>query len=584
MTEPLLGQEVLSDLLDSQGDPRDLTQQQIPLLRALFEDESGMGLWLFAYYICGCKDITPHLHMEMCEFLSRWGYIKLPNGEWVNRHPQGEERPVESWRRLMMCIPRDCFKTTLGTRAAALWTITKDPEATVGIFNEAEAKCKSWIGAIKQVIEQSKLYHMLWPERLPPGVHHADNRSIPRSWKWGDTGILLVRDSMNVSELTLEPFGIGGAHVGKHFTHKIYDDIIGEKSAQSAAVMEDAIHFVDHGRAIERPSDNGCELVNYTRWAYHDVYKHMVTKWPADYRVYRRSLLENEDREPDVVSGESIFPERFPTWKCKEMWEEDPFVFASQRQNIPQAGRQTSFDKSWLRYFQECWHPTRSQEPCVRIPAPYYNSSLVVSDVQPEHAPNLIPLSWMDKAILVDPAPTKKAEQSSEPRARNGVVAVAIDPWGRKFTLQACPLREDPVTVMTAVVMLAVRWKIDKVGIEEVNFSAVYAPLWNTIIGFQHPELHLSWIPLKPEGVDKDARIRALVPPHKEGLWYYNETGTEHVIQELVEYPHSETRDLVDAQAYWHKAVLRPETPDERAFYRQRQFRETETREKFTNY
>ena len=114
------------------------------------------------------------LHFGMCQILSRWGYLEMADGTWVKRPPREGDEIVDSWRRLMLCVPRDHFKTTVGTRGTGLWIITKDPEATVGIWNENGDKSKSWVGATKKVVEESKLYHMLWPEVLPKGIHFRD--------------------------------------------------------------------------------------------------------------------------------------------------------------------------------------------------------------------------------------------------------------------------------------------------------------------------------------------------------------------------------------------------------------------------
>jgi hypothetical protein len=582
MTSP--GLDILTDMTESQGDPRDLTHQQIPLVRDTFEDESGMGLWLFAKYICGCKDITTELHWEECVFLSRWGYIQLSDGNWHKRTYVEGETVVDNWRRLHLCVPRDTFKTTLGTRACGLWNVIKDPEITLGIFNEAEAKSKSWVGSIKQVIERSRLLHVLWPHVLPPGVHFNDTRSIPRTWKWGDQGLLLFRDSLNVSELTVEPFGIGGASTGKHFTHKILDDIIGEKSSDSPAVMQDAINWIDHSRALERPSDRGCELVNYTRWAYYDAYKHQLVRWAGDYKIYHRALLENPDTgEPDVIDGVSIFPERFPTDLCKKMYEDDPFVFASQRQCIPQAGRDMSFDKAWARFcsIQEA----SNGEWSAVIEKEFYEPTLVHADVDGEVAPNLVPLSWMDKCIILDPAPPPNSvEIRQQPRARNGIVVLGMDPWGRKFHLDCRAIREDPVVVLEVIVQLATTWGLYKIAIEEVNFSAVYRPLWDAIVKLRFPDIYLAFQPVVTRNKDKDTRIRSLIPHHKEGLWYYNREMSKYTLQELLEYPHGETRDLIDAEAYADQVLLRPESPDERTDRRWRTHYERAERDQWTGY
>lgn len=568
---------------ESGGEPEDLSQGQLPQLRELFEDESGLGLWMFGFHICGLTRLTLHLHLEIAQFLSMWGRTQLSTGEWIRRPLTEGETALDTYRRLMMIVPRGAYKTSLGTKCLALWTVTKDAENTVGIFNAAEVQAKSWIGSIRQIMETSKLYHTLWPERLPPGVHYRDTRSIPRSWKWGDTGIVLPRVSTAVSELTIEPYGIGGASTGKHYTHRIMDDLVGETSATSQAIMQDAIHFVDHARALERPPDSGCELVNCTRWAYFDVYAHMLQKWNTDYKVYRRSLLEHpETREPDVINGRSIFPEEFPTALCKKMYGEDPFVFNSQRQCTPQAGRDTAFDPSWIRHFGLYGDPEEDAQ--LVIAREHYDPNFHVADVGGP-APRTVQLSWLDRAIIVDPAPPPNTSESrAQPGSRNGINVVGMDPWGRRFTLESVPLREDPVAVLERILLLAQRWQTDRCGVEEVNFSKVYAPLWNEILRARYPGLTFYFLPLKTKNQDKDFRIRSMVAPHREGLWYHNLSGCEYLLQELAEFPSGQTRDLIDSLAYTDRILQRPPTIEEQWKRRQRRLVDDTQREPYTNY
>lgn len=560
------GNAVFKDMVQSGGDPRDLTIQQVPAVRSMFEAEDGMGLYLFTVYICGCKDLIPSLHLEMCQFLSEWGNLHMRDGTVVNRPIQEDDDVVDNWRRLHICVPRDSFKTSVATRANTLWRLLKDPELTFGIFNESEAKSKSWVGSIKQIIERSKLLHTLWPERLPPGIHYKDKRTVPRTWKWGDTGILLERESINVSELSVEPFGIGGAVAGKHYTHKVLDDIIGEKSVGSPAVMDDAIHWVDNSRPLERPAEGGCELVVYTRWAYHDVYRHMLVKWPNDYKVYHRSLLENpETREPDVVNGKSIVPHRISTNKAKEMYETDQFVFSSQYMCIPRSGRDVAFDPSWIRYGGVQLRGDTNPQPYFIIEKAFFDSSKIHAELDGQLAPQMVPLSWCSKAVILDPAPPPgSSEQNRERRARNGIVVMAKDPWGRRFTLEAIGIRDEPTVILNKIIELCEKWTTDVVAIEEVNFSAIYAPMWSALIPYTHPFApRIQFFPLATEGKQKDVRISAMKNPHSQGLWYYNRADSAYAVQELSEYPNGETRDLMDAMAYTDKVLIRPDTPDE---------------------
>lgn len=570
------GVSVLNDMEDSHGRPEDLTGSQIASLRALFEDRSGLGLYMFAYHVCGAQDLYAPLHLEMCSFLSMWGEVEVKSRTGiisrVNRPPSEDELELDSWRRLMVAVPRDHFKTTMGTRCNGLWVVSLDPESTIGIFNENEAKVKSWIGAIKNIILTSKLYHMCFPEVLPPGVHFmeaAKGIKIPRNWKWGDTGILLNRNSHMVAELSIEPFGIGGATAGKHFTHVIKDDIIGDKAAESEAVMNDAIEWVNHARALERPAENGCELFNFTRWGYYDVYSHVLKKWPNQYKLYLRHMLEDSARNPDVVTGKVIFPTRFRTAQAKQMYREDPFVFMSQFMNIPMAGRETSFNAGWMRY-GDYSVVTKS----FKIDSAHYSPEIMHSDLKGAEtsAPRVVTLEMLDRAILIDPAPSKKTERRAEPRARTALICVGKDPWGRNYQLDALPLREDPVEVLKSLVAMANKWEVYKVGIEEVNFSVIYAPLWERIMRNEFPDTRFQWISLKPGGRDKDTRILSLSGPMKEGFWYFNRATSGYVVQEFLEFPHGETKDLIDAMSYTEEVLARGATPDEAIFERRQRY------------
>ncbi len=565
------GLDVLYDMEESGGTAQDLTSAQIFTLRNFFEQEDGLGLYCFTYFICGARDMYFPLHYGMCKVLSKWGYLQMADGSWHKRPAKEGDDIKDSWRRLMLCVPRDHFKTTVGTRSTGLWVITKDPEATVGIWNENGDKSKSWVGATKKVIEESKLYHMLWPEVLPKGIHFMDKEkgiATKRNHKWGDTGLLFRRDSHMVAELSMEPFGIGGASAGKHFTHVIKDDIIGDKASESDPVMNDAIEWVNTARALERPAEGGCELWNYTRWGYYDVYKHALTKWKGQYKVYLRHMLEDEDGKPDVVNGKVIFPTRFTTPQAKEMYEQDPFTFMSQYMVIPMSGRTTSFQPNWIRY-GDIQHTTNSDgtsESWFVIDNEDYDSRIMHPDLVDieESAPRQIPLYMMNKAILLDPAPTKSTEVRQSPRSRNGISVVGKDPWNRRYLLESLPLREDPVSTMHKIVELMLKWNTLRVGIEEVVFSGIYIPTWTALMCHEYPEVFPEFFPMYPKGRDKNSRIfSGLAPAMKTGFWYYNRNETGYGVQELLEFPNGETKDLIDAQSYTDEHVGRDLTPEE---------------------
>ena len=566
MTNAKPGLEVLKDMKESDGSPKDLTVQQLDLLRAAFLDQD-VGLFLFASQIFGYKDLTTNLHLPISRFLGKWGMSETTRAGRIWDPPtEIHGRVTDSWRRLMVCIPRECFKTSMCTRALALWTLAKNPDATIGIFTEKEENAQAWTAAIAEVAESSILFQLIWRDMIPKGVGFWDKdagRSRPRGLKWGATGLKFERPTIGIPELSIEPRGIGGAVTGKHWTHIIKDDIIGEKTADSQALMADAINWTDHSRSLERPANNGQELVVHTPWAYADVYAHQLKKWPDEYKVYKRHLLENDKGEPDVLTGHSIFPEKISTRQAKKMYKTDPFVFWSQYQCVPKAGRTLDFSDEWFRFGKIVYS---GKEPVFSIDHKYYDPEIYDLEalVPVDGPPRLIPLSWMEKAVIFDPIPGKESERRKETYCRHGLVVVGVDPWGRRYCLESERSDLNETEVCHRLLELANKWKVDSIGIEAVNAFHLYGPLLSLLSERDWESYLPNLIYVEPEGRQKDQRIRAdLGPMHQNGFWYYNREGTSEAIQELTEFPHSQFKDVSDAQSYTDKVCLRPTTPEE---------------------
>lgn len=576
MTKPAdSGIAVLRDMEQSDGSPKDLTTQQLDLLRVAFLDQD-VGLFLFATQIFKYQDLTTDIHLPISRFLGKWGMSETTRAGQIWDPPtEIHGRVTDSWRRLMVCIPREHFKTSMCTRAMALWTLAKDPDATIGIFNEKEENAQSWVSAICEVVEASVLFQLIWRDMIPPGIGFWDKekgRSRPRGLKWGGTGLKFERPTIGVPELSIEPRGIGGAVTGKHYTHKILDDIIGEKTADSTALMQDAINWIDHSRPLERPAENGQELVVHTPWAYADVYAHMLKKWPGEYKVLKRHLLEDAEGRPDAFNGHSIFPQKISTQKAKKMHKTDPFVFWAQYMCIPKAGRTLDFSDEWFRFGKLVYS---GREPVFSIDKKYYDPEIydLEASVPPEGPPRLIPLHWMEKAVIFDPIPGKESERKKETYCRHGLVVVGVDPWGRRFCLESERSDLSETEVCKRILELADKWEVASIGIEAVNAFHLYGPLLTMVAEKERK----GWIPnliyVEPEGQQKDQRIRScLGPTHQNGFWYYNREGTSEAVQELTEFPHSQFKDVSDAQSYTDKVCLRPSTPEEArsSWYRER--------------
>ena len=562
------GLGILQELVTlTDASPRDLGNRQLVLLRKLFEDRA-IGLYLFNQHIMGYEDLTESLHLPICRLIGRWGESVLEDGTTITHPPtELDGTVVDSYRRLMVCIPREHFKTSCCTRGGALWTLARDSthNPTVGLYNAKAENSEAWVGAICQVVERSLLFQALWPEMLPRGISYKDReegKTLPRRWKWGATGILFERDAIGVPELSIEPHGIGGESAGKHFTHMILDDIIGKEAAYSPAIMQTAIAWVDNKRPLERPAENGCELVVHTPWAYHDVYAHMRAKWPGEYKVHRRHALEDPNGQPDHLNGKSIFPQKLSTEKLKKMFKTDFFINMAQYQCVPRMGRDQSFTEEDFR-FGKVRLMGGGERLAFEILPESYDPTLMDPECEADSAPRIVPLNYMTKAVILDPAPTRTTEIRAQPRSANGIVVVGIDCWGRRYCLESQSVQAGPTDVLKAVMHLCDKWGAMLVGIEEVNFSAVYAPLFQAIIRHEY-DFEPDFIPCKTENLDKPSRVKKkLIRVVENHFMHFNTETCREVCQEMAEFPNGDRYDCLDALSYMDDVVQRPSTPEE---------------------
>ena len=539
-----LGLSTVQDLLTlPTARPQDMTSQQIQAVRSQLDN----SLFLFAYLIFGFRG-TPHFHGPMCQFLANWG--KGPE------ELSGGSRT--GWKRLCVEVPRDCGKTSVGTRANALWQVARSPghNATVAIFNAKEDNASKWLKAIREVVEASHLFHLCYRSLLPPGIGNCcwpdHDPSRPKTWKWNNVEIQFARTGIGIPEASITGLGIGGAATGGHWTHLIADDIIGLEESRSVALMAAAKDWTEAARFLESPAEGGNVLYIYTRWHFDDCYRYIHEGWPDEYVLFHREALEDEG----LPTEHSSFPEKWTTEKLQDVRKRNPYFFASQLQSTPRAGKETSLDPAWNR---DLHIDLLADDVRFSIPNEHYAPLRHEHEDQTVTAPQVVHGSQCDGALLWDPAPSEQRDRNKDSRARNGKVVVFLDPWGRDFVAEARGTQTDPLDEFRDTIRLAAKWGISKIAVEEVNFSKVYKHVGEYLLQREFPTLRdkVFFVKLKEERAQKDTRILGLIPRWRAGHSYFGPEA-KAILVEANEYPFGRTRDLLDAYAMRQKVLRMP--------------------------
>ncbi len=513
----------LTEMQSLGANPQDLAHNQVEQLRDYLTND----LFAFAWFVFEYHDLIDSLHGQIAGLIAHWGQ--------------------PGYERIMVQIPREFFKTSLCTRSNALWQVVRDPNAPVAIFNERIENTAKWIRAIRDVAASNELFQIVFRDLMPPGVSRNDTRTMPRSWKWSDTELQFQRDKIT-PEASITGLGIGAASAGGHWPKIIKDDLISEDAAKSPTVMAAAIEWFDKSLYLERPALKGWDLIPCTPWTYSDLYSYILRTY--NYKLYRRAALEGDPLT-------SIFPQKLSTKELIAQRERDPYGFSSMMMCRPRPGKDQAFELSWIRYGSITKTP--DDEYFTIDPAHY--SPDCREDTGSDTTPRQVPLHYMNKCLLFDPAPSEQSDRRREDKARNALVMQGVDPWGRRYVLDVWAGRENPTDVIEQVFTMLTEWGADHLAVEEVNFSMLYRH-WIYTIAAQR-KINLRVTKLKPERQQKDTRIVAKIPDMRRGLYYWNRATTEPLRQEYLEYPYGDTRDLLDAWGYDRKALNRWSTPNE---------------------
>ena len=249
---------------------------------------------------------------------------------------------------LNIVAPRDSAKTTL-IQFYLEWKLGKASleledwanVARFGYVSNAETQATRVSNGIKETIEGNDWYHLIFPK-----VKRHKSKWSENEWKvQGNTS----KDSNFVAT------GVHGSALGVRFLEIVYDDVFGEKEAESPTERRRLIGepgyrdgVLDHVFA-PMVVPWGRSINVSTRWAEDDSYT-----WGRDqgwHEIYMRALISCEDAgcAGCEVGEHSYWPERYPVARLQQMRKENPLRFARQYQNdiVPVEG--ITFKREWFR-------------------------------------------------------------------------------------------------------------------------------------------------------------------------------------------------------------------------------------------
>ena len=226
---------------------------------------SENDLFFLAHDILGYTALEEKPHLEVCDFLTG---------------PESKK---------LLLLPRDTFKTTIGTISFAIQEIVKNPNVRILIFSETFSQSKKFLSEIKQQLEQNQQLIGLYGKFVrDPG--------------WREDAITVRQRTAVHKEPTVTAGGVDVVGVGFHYDIIIVDDPHSQKNINTRDQIEKVIYSF---RLLSPMLDPGGRIhVTATRW--HDL--DLASTLLKDDR-WKNMVKSAEFRKDGIM--QYFFPERY---------------------------------------------------------------------------------------------------------------------------------------------------------------------------------------------------------------------------------------------------------------------------------
>lgn len=478
------------------------------------------------YYLCkeilGYKDLVPHVHADLCHFLTAPEYGRFRQA----------------------CVPRSWFKTWVATIGGSIWMTLPDEEGiykSVYPFKGPDARI---LIASNIFDNAAKMIDKIRREWMTNDRLQAAFPEIrPCSTRWSNECAEVTRPT-NFTEGTYTSIGAGGGVVSQHFDLIIEDDLIYARKddfnkAELLPNQEDidkAIgwHKLTHSLFVN--PQTACMWNIGTRWAPHDIVDYIRTNEHA-YSCFEITATVKDDKGaaiwPIPDNSFCVWPERFDKDTLEGIRDSQTIqIFETQYLNRPRAGQDVTFDISYLKTYDSIEDFPEGLR--------YYTFVDLAG--------------WSDKKGLCNNVVLTGAKDQ-----RNHVYIARIDAG-----------RYTPSEVITKFKEHQQQFN-SKVLIEEVQYQTAIRHFAKIDMDNAGRFYNLEQLPNDARKNAKELRIQALEPYVKNGAVHVLKS-MKQFIQEMEDYPYASTKDRLDCAGmllrHARPSIIDLSTPDKSGFFR----------------
>ena len=443
-----------------------------------------------------------------------------------------------SIKRVNQTMPRNFFKTTVGTIGYGCWRPTLDPNVTILIAMNKMDNAAGKLREVRQQYEHNPILRACYPEIIPDFAHTT----------WGDRGASVRRTAVSGTP-TWTPTGAGGDVISGHWDEIIMDDLAtatrdrfsDEDILPSTEDVAKAIGWYRQSVSLLKDPRQGRIMNIGTRWGLKDLVE-FILRTSDDFRAHSWELkaLDSPEGHPIESFTDAAGLRRFrlrgmPTFPAMYPIEVLESILA-----------QTGSTIFSLWYLNEPVDP--SELVFALDDGHFYDQAALAAKLDALPHYTAVDLAISDKAGADNTA----------------VVTVAVDAENNRYVRDVRYGRLNPMETIDVLFGVYERYKPRVIGIESVAYQAFLPRVLPHFMKEKDVYLPLRELP-RGGAVSKASRIRVLQPFLQARKLFLARGACRALEVEMRDYREDDRRsghdDALDALADAVRLSERPSAP-----------------------
>lgn len=395
-------------------------------------------------------------------------------------------------KRLIVNMPPRHGKSELVSVNFPAWCMGRNKDRSIMAASYGAGLATDFGRKVRNIMDDN-LYKVLFDTRL------AEDSQSKGAWATNGRG-------------EYNAVGVGGSLTGKGAGILIIDDPVKNREEADSEVTSESIWDWYRSTARTRLTPDGAVVIVMTRWKDDDLVGRIQEEAKLSsgevWEVINLPAIAEKDDEYRK-EGEALWADHFTIENLNQVkLDIGNYEFASQYQQNPVNRETQLFKPELFRY------------------------------ISLEDLKGKITSCF----VTIDSALSKKKNSDNTGVCINWVDSENV------WHLKAYKVKVDPTELIQLIFDLHRVYKPESIGLEETTMTQAIEPFLNVEMAKRN--IFPNVVPLKHGGVNKEVRIKGLLPRYERGHVYHIIGLCSDLESELVRFPSSAHDDVMDATAY----------------------------------